>query len=226
MKKLLLFDIDGTLINSGEAGSAALDRVFHERFGIEKAFSRIECAGKTDLLIIKEGLSLHGLVAQDGLLASIVADYLKHLEVTIRNKKKHVLAGVVEFLEALRARGFSTLGLLTGNLEQGARIKLEPFGLNRYFPFGAFGSDHEDRNLLLPLAVRRFTKMTGVQVRYEDCLVVGDTPRDVTCSKPYGAVTVAVASGPYAYEALLKTGADFVLKDLAEGLAGIDRLVA
>ncbi|MBU2497281.1 MAG: hypothetical protein KKE57_00100 [Proteobacteria bacterium] len=92
MKKLVLFDINGTLIDSGEAGSKALDLVFRERFGIEGAFSRIECAGKTDIGIIREGLSLHALDAQDGLLPSIVADYLRHLEVTIQNKEKHLLA--------------------------------------------------------------------------------------------------------------------------------------
>jgi len=226
VKKLVLFDIDGTLIDSGEAGSRALDRVFEERFSINHAFSGIQCAGKTDILIIREGLSLHGLDARDGLLPLIIADYLKHLKITIQNKDKQLLPGVTEFLDALKARKVHTLGLLTGNLREGARIKLEPFGLNQYFGFGAFGDDHEDRNRLLPVALERFREKTGRAARYEDCLVVGDTPRDVECSKPYGAGALAVATGPYPYEALLQTEADYVFRDLLEGRAMLERLLS
>ncbi len=108
------------------------------------------------------------------------------------------------------------MGLLTGNLEQGARIKLGVFGLNEYFPTGAFGSDHEDRNKLLPIAVERFNILSGSQFDYTDCVIIGDTPRDVACAKPYNAVCIAVATGPYGAGSLVDAGADVVVEDLSD----------
>lgn len=210
---LLLFDIDGTLIDSGEAGTRSLNLAFLELFSIRDAFRDIQMAGKTDIQIMKEGLLRHD-ISVDGNLPRIIESYLKNLRREIINPWRHLKPGIKELLENLSERKDIHLGLLTGNLEQGARIKLEPFGLNKYFPTGAFGSDHEDRNSLLPIAIERFKLLTGKEFKPEDCIVIGDTPRDVYCSKPYGARCIAVATGPYKVETLKKTGADVVFENM------------
>ncbi len=221
---LLLFDIDGTLIDSGEAGTRSLNLAFWELFSIRDAFRDIQMAGKTDIQIMKEGLLRYG-ISVDGNLTHIVESYLRNLKREINNPWRHLKPGIKELLEDLSARKDIHLGLLTGNLEEGARIKLEPFGLNKYFPSGAFGSDHEDRNSLLPIAIERFKVLTGKRFRPEDCIVIGDTPRDVYCSKPYGAKSIGVATGPYKAEALKKAGADVVFEDLGNLKEVLDILI-
>lgn len=216
MQKLVLFDIDGTLINPGGAGRRSMTKAFQEIFSVRDAFASVTMAGKTDIQIMKEGLYVHGLPSGDSIIPSIVAAYLKHLETEINNKNKHIQPGVIELLGELSERDGCWLGLLTGNIEHGARIKLGAFGLNTHFPFGAFGSDHEDRNMLLPFAVERFERLTNMRIGFADCVVIGDTPSDVKCSKLYGAVSIAVSTGIYSYESLLETEADYVLNDLTE----------
>jgi phosphoglycolate phosphatase-like HAD superfamily hydrolase len=128
------------------------------------------------------------------------------------------MPGIYEILENLRLKGESGLGLLTGNLEQGARVKLEPFRLNEYFSSGAFGSDDEDRNNLLPIAVSRFEGLFQRKVEIDNCVIVGDTPRDVECAYTYGAMCIGVATGPYSMNDLIEAGADYVLEDLSDHL--------
>jgi phosphoglycolate phosphatase-like HAD superfamily hydrolase len=352
--KLILFDIDGTIMDSGGAGTRALNLAFEELFSVKDAFQGIRMSGKTDTEIMKEALRKHGLPSSDGTIPRAVESYLKHLCDQINNDRKRLKPGVLDLLELLSGRPDCRLGLLTGNLEQGARIKLGAFGLNRYFsisggggsqtplkggaqtplplpskapfkggsktrfirddkmrpenlgvngsvtldnhegkgdyvpfksankvyidsphgkvdhvplhgvpsgqglksrlnlnasnnpgerdcgpeegdsvqgewdhvpvPFGAFGSDDEDRNRLLPIAVEKFLALTGMRVGYADCVVIGDTPRDVLCAKPYGAVALAVATGGYSMEELKEAGADVVMEDLRKGydyLAGV-----
>jgi phosphoglycolate phosphatase len=267
--KLILFDIDGTLIDSGGAGTRALNLAFEELFSIRDAFQGIRMSGKTDTEIMREALGKHGLPSWDGTIPLAVKAYIRHLGVQINNDRKRLKPGVQDLLDALSRRPDCRLGLLTGNLAEGARIKLGAFGLNRYFsldgaesadkgseapihtgneanldnlkskgvcdpcvpekrvcvpPFGAFGSDDEDRNVLLPIAVERLQALTGIRVGYADCVVIGDTPRDVRCAKPYGAVSVAVATGGYSMEELREAGADVVMEDLTrcyDYLAGI-----
>lgn len=213
--KLLLFDIDGTLIDTGGAGSRSLNISFEELFFIKDAFKDINMAGKTDIQIIKEGMMRHGIPQDESVIRKIIKTYIKNLSIQIKNNNKHLKPGIKTLLELLSKSNYA-IGLLTGNIEKGARIKLEPFGLNKYFPTGAFGSDHEDRNKLLPIAIERYNKILGKKINYEDCIIVGDTPRDVHCAKPYGARSVAVSTGPYSYSSLLETGADFVMEDLSD----------
>lgn len=211
----VLFDIDGTLLDSGEAGTRSLNLAFEELFSIPDAFQGISMAGKTDIQILREGLSRHGLGSENGNIGRLSELYIRHLLVQIENPRRQLKPSIMESLDALSAREGVYLGLLTGNIEAGARIKLSPFGLNRYFPLGAFGDDHEDRNRLLPIAVERFRGMYGPGLGYGDCIVIGDTPRDVECAKVHGARAVAVATGPYSYESLAQSGADTVLQDLS-----------
>lgn len=215
--KLILFDIDGTLIDTAGAGSRSLNFAFREYFFIENAFAGISMGGKTDIQIIKEGLNKHNLVHNKGIINDIVEVYLKYLKVEMDNDRKHVMAGVCEILDVIGNNGSDCcVGLLTGNIETGARIKLQPFGLNQYFLSGAFGSDDEDRNKLLPFAVKRFESISGRTIDYKDCIIVGDTPRDVYCAKPYGARCIAVATGTYNSESLYDAGADVVMEDLLD----------
>jgi len=218
MKRFVLFDIDGTLIDAGGAGRRSVTQAFNTVLSISDAFADIPLDGKTDIQIIKEGLSAHGLPAGESSIISIVSDYVKNLKKEIKKKAKHLMPGVHELLNALQETDGCWLGLLTGNIEQGARIKLGAFNLNGYFPVGAFGDDHEDRNMLLPVAVQKLKTAKGIGINFRDCIVVGDTPLDVQCAKPYGATSIAVATGPQRYDELLQTDADYVLKDLSDAV--------
>jgi phosphoglycolate phosphatase-like HAD superfamily hydrolase len=212
--KLVLFDIDGTLVHTGGAGTRSMNLAFHKLFGIENAFEGIAMAGKTDREIMKEGLKTQGLEHMDGNLSSMVRQYLSFLEQEIDNPHKVIKPGIEEAIVFFQEMDLP-LGLLTGNLEKGARIKLEAFGLYNHFIDGAFGSDHEDRNELLPIALNKFSAR-GMNFTPEDCIVIGDTPRDVTCAKVHNAASIAVATGPYSKADLFETEADVVVDTLAE----------
>jgi len=214
MNRLLLFDIDGTLMDSGQAGTRALDRAFLNLFGMRDAFKGIKMAGKTDIQIIRECLRGHGLSDGTGEIDRVIRLYIDLLTEEIENPRRGVMAGVVDLLETLEADGVP-MGLLTGNIEEGARIKLDSLGLHRYFPAGAFGSDHEDRDMLLPVAVERFSAL-GIDVPPERCIVIGDTPRDVRCARVHGASCIAVSTGAYSREALMEAGADLVVESLED----------
>jgi phosphoglycolate phosphatase-like HAD superfamily hydrolase len=213
--RLILFDIDGTLIDSGGAGTRSLNNAFQELFSLENAFHGIRMAGKTDTEIIKEALLKHG-ISKDGNLDDVVSVYLKNLEKEIQNNRKHLKPGVYELLEHLSSKRDIGVGLLTGNLEPGARIKLRSFNIDRFFISGAFGSDDEDRNNLLPIALKRFKELFQISIAMDNCIIVGDTPRDVECAHIYHALCIGVATGPYSFEELVEAGADFVVKDLSD----------
>ncbi len=214
MSKLILFDIDGTLIDPGHVGRTSVTKAFNEVFSIDDAFSGIKMAGKTDIQIIKEALNTHGLSSEDGIIPGILSKYVNILKSGVSTRRMSLKSGVVNLLNYLETKDNLSLGLLTGNIEQGARIKLSVFDLNRFFPFGAFGDDNEDRDKLLPIALEKYKKITNIDIGFSDCIVIGDTPMDVLCSKPFGAISIAVTTGPYGHEALVEAGADYVLEDL------------
>jgi len=214
--KYILFDIDGTLIDSGGAGTRSLDLAFEEIFSIPDAFKDIIMAGKTDMQILMEGLKMHRIDRLNGAIPSFFETYITHLRNTIDSKRGQVKPGIKEALHVLSSDGRYILGILTGNIKEGAMIKLRAFGLNPYFETGAFGDDSEDRNKLLPIAVDKLYKRTSLKVDFRDCVVIGDTPRDIECSKPYGALAVAVATGPYGCGILADAGADVVFEDLSD----------
>jgi phosphoglycolate phosphatase len=215
MAKVVLFDIDGTLIDSGKAGIAALDQAFLDLTGKEHGLAGISFAGNTDLAIIKEALRNSGISHENGMLGQFINRYVFHLKKTVHNNRGYVKPGIVPLLERLSLEPNMFVGLLTGNIHEGARVKLSRFSLYDYFPFGAFGDDHEDRNMLLPIARQRFKAWRSTDVRHEDCLVIGDTPKDVECAQAHGAPSLAVATGPYSVDELGRTGADLVLEDLS-----------
>jgi phosphoglycolate phosphatase-like HAD superfamily hydrolase len=213
--RLILFDIDGTLIDSGGAGVRALDLAMKDLFAIENAFHGISMAGRTDTQIIRDGLKKNDLPA-DGTMDAVIRAYLGYLSREMQNDRKQVKPGIYEILTELQTFSNLATGLLTGNLEKGARIKLDPFRLNEFFPSGAFGSDDEDRNNLLPIAVKRFEDLSQKGITISECILVGDTPRDVECAHVHGAICIGVATGPYSYDSLMEAGADHVVTDLTD----------
>ncbi len=214
--KFILFDIDGTLIDSGGAGVRALNLAFQDLFSVPDAFRSIKMAGKTDLQILSEGMILHNIISSNGVVPAFFESYITYLRQTMHAGEGHVKAGIKEALAEIEKCDDLVLGLLTGNIEQGAMIKLGAFDLDRYFEAGAYGNDDADRNRLLPIAREKLRQSRSLAIDYRDCIVVGDTPRDVECSKPYGAYSIGVATGPYSYSRLEEAGADAVFHDLSD----------
>lgn len=224
---ILLFDLDGTLILTGGAGVRALDRAFRDLYGLEDAGRGVAFRGRTDLSIIRdivEGKLHRALEARE--VERICDRYLGHLEEEVRQSPTYrVLPGVDRLLPLLAARADCLVGLGTGNLEAGARIKLARADLNRFFPFGGFGSDAENRVEVLRQAVARGETRRGpggdgpAQV-----VVIGDTHLDVQSGRALGARTVAVATGGENAAALRQAGPDILLPDLSDAQALLEML--
>ena len=223
--KLVLLDVDGTLLLSGGAGKRALEDVFVSRYGVADTFRGVDPGGKTDPRIIRE-MARNAGVAPERIerdMASLRAEYLDRLRVRMPTSPATLMPGVREFLEAISRRDGILLGLLTGNLEEGARIKLARFDLNRFFAIGAFASDSEDRNDLVPIALARASAHLGRPVAGgRNVVVVGDTALDIECGKAHGAIAVAVATGGTSVEELALHGPDRVFEDLTDTAAVVE----
>jgi beta-phosphoglucomutase-like phosphatase (HAD superfamily) len=215
----VLFDIDGTLITTGGAGAVAWRLAFDELYGIPADIGRFTDNGMTDPEVGRRTFaSVLGREPSPAELARLLAVRLEHLPRAIAESDGYrVLAGVQQLLPQLVSRGY-LVGLTTGGIEAAARFKLARAGLNRYFPFGGFGSDSTDRTVLTRRAVERAGGLNGGAVDPAACLVVGDTPLDVAAAQGAGAVSVAVASGHYTVAELRAAGADHVLTSLEEEL--------
>jgi phosphoglycolate phosphatase-like HAD superfamily hydrolase len=201
--RLVLFDIDGTLITDGGAARAAYGAALETVYGYRGDLHRYDFSGRTDPQITHMVLRDFGLSAEeiDASMDTLWSVYLEHLETNAPGRVR-ALPGVVALLDALAADGRVTLALLTGNIEPGARIKLSGADLNRYFPFGAFGSDSPRREELPPIAVARAAAATGIDFTARDVVIVGDSIYDVRCGVPHDATTIAIASGKTAAELL------------------------
>lgn len=214
--RIVLFDVDGTLVLTGGAGGRALTRAFEDLFAVPNAFHDIAMPGRTDCRIVSDAIAAHGVPATD--LAHFRDVYLAHLAVELEKPHpgKRVMPGVRALLDALAGRRDVHLALLTGNLERAARAKLEYFDLWRYFQDGAFGDDTLDRNALLPRALARVHARGGPHFAPSSAVVIGDTPLDVLCAAASGARSIAVATGGYTVTALTAAGADVVFEDLSD----------
>lgn len=204
--RLVLFDIDGTLLNSGGMGRAAMQRALGLVFG-SPGNPSYRYDGKTDKQIIRDVMRLEGHADDhiDSRMEKVLALYLDGLREGARDKKFNVrpLQGVTEILDALEPRKDVILGLLTGNIEPGARIKLTAAGIDPdRFKINAFGSDHEHRPELPAIAQRRAGETLGLQIAGERLVVIGDTPADIECGRSLGARSIGVASGHYTVEQL------------------------
>jgi phosphoglycolate phosphatase-like HAD superfamily hydrolase len=216
--RILLFDIDGTLVLTGGAGVRAMSRAFEDVFAVPDAFRNIQMPGRTDTWILSGAAEAHGIANHTERLATFRDVYLAHLlkELELPGPRKGIMPGVVSLLQALEQREDVYLALLTGNYEEAARAKLSYFDLWRYFRCGAFGDDSPDRNSLVPSAIAKIRERGGPAVAPGEVVIIGDTPHDVACAKASGARSVAVATGGFSVEALRETGADAVLQDFSE----------
>jgi phosphoglycolate phosphatase-like HAD superfamily hydrolase len=210
--RAVLFDIDGTLLITGGAGAAAWQRAFDELHGVEANIDEHTDAGMTDpeiaAIVFREVVGRDGSEAER---AQAIAAYLRHLPDTVEESAGYrVMPGIERLLPELVEKGI-LLGLVTGNIEAAAHIKLARAGLNRFFTFGGYGSDASDRTELTRAALNRAGMVLGAATAAGDCLAVGDTPRDVTAGHGAGIEVVGVATGHYSIEQLREAGADYAI---------------
>ena len=215
---LVLFDIDGTLILSGRAGIRGMNRSFEQLFDVSGALDDVVLAGRTDRAIVTEALTRAGQPVDDDAIARVRERYLDDLRHALEDKtvsSAGVLPGVTELLDELERENVA-VGLLTGNFEEAAAIKLGHYGLWDRFAFGAFGDRHVDRRALVKVAVDAAIEAGHGIFEADRIVVIGDTPLDVDCAHAYGARAIAVATGPISHEALAATGPAMTVHSLAE----------
>lgn len=221
-----LFDIDGTLLNTGGAGQAAMEAAMREQFGEREPVAGISYAGRTDRGIIQDIFRFYGLELSEDVRATFIAAYLRHLPAELACRPGLILPGVVELLSHLHKRDDVTLGLLTGNLLEGARRKLQHHGLDDYFDFalGAFGDEHVDRDDVARAALAVLSKHAPIADRMslERLWVIGDTPADVRCARAIGAKALAVATGIYSRDELEGSGPDRLVDSFEDAEAVLD----
>jgi phosphoglycolate phosphatase-like HAD superfamily hydrolase len=221
--RAVLFDIDGTLITTGGAGGRAWARAFQALFGREADITRFSEVGMTDPDVARRTFSgTMGREPSDDELAQLIMGYLRHLPGEVHGSEDYrIFDGVVDTLRGLADSGV-VLGLVTGNIEGAARIKMERSHLNRYFAFGGYGTDSRDRADLTRAAIERAEMLHGHDIDPGAIMVVGDTPRDVAAATAVGAISVCVATGEYTAEQLRDAGADHVLGSMLEPFPSID----
>ncbi len=215
MKFLLLWDIDGTLIDSAGAGRRALESALQTVFAITRSLEDVDFAGRTDTWIMREVFRKTGLPATPENLQRYFAGYASALPGELAHPHARVLPGAREILHAAAAHGGMAQGLLTGNMRRSAEIKLAHHGLWEHFSFGAFGDDSELRNELGPHALRRAIEHHGARFPADNVWIIGDTPHDIACGKVIGARTLAVGTGGASMEALRAHAPTAVVEDLA-----------
>lgn len=226
MRRLLLFDIDGTLVAGGPAKDA-FQVAMIAAFGTTGPIQSHPFAGKTDPQIARELLVRAGVTDAevDRGLPTLYQRYLVELERRLPERPVSVLPGVQALVSALVEVEDVALGLVTGNIAGGARLKLRGPGLDHHFEIGAYGSDSEERNELPGVALARARERWGIDFDAENVVVIGDTPRDVECGQAHGLTTVAVATGSYRTHELEAAGAHHVLPDLSDTIGVRELLV-
>jgi phosphoglycolate phosphatase len=220
MKRLVLFDIDGTLLSAQGAPRRAFTRAMTEVYGTTGPVATHRFDGKTDPQIARELLTAEGLVDEliDRGLGDLWRAYLRELrlELSAPEHRTLVYPGVREVLDALERRTDVLLGLLTGNIAEGASLKLKSADIRSDFRVGAFGSDCEQRDGLPPVAVERARDLVGVEFSRRDIVIIGDTPSDVSCGSALDVRTIAVATGRHSGADLQQAGAHWVFQDLSD----------
>jgi phosphoglycolate phosphatase-like HAD superfamily hydrolase len=216
--RLALFDIDGTLITDGGVSREAYAEALTLVYGYEGDLGRYDFSGRTDPQITHMVLGDAGFPAEtiEARMAELWRHYLAGLARNAMSGRVRMLDGIRQLLEALASIDEVTLGLVTGNIEQGARLKLGGVGLNSYFPFGAFGSDSQKREELPPIAVARASAANGHRFDGRDVVIIGDSIYDVRCGIPHGATTIAIASGRTSAELLRAENPDHFFMSAAD----------
>lgn len=227
--RLLLWDIDGTLVRAGPLGGEVFDMAVADVVGKAPA-TRVRMSGKTDPLIITEQLSLLGMEIDESVVAAVclrLAERLKEVAPRLPEQGR-ACPGATEVLTALGRDAAVVCGVVTGNLRPNAEVKLAAFGLDTSVDFecGAYGSDATDRDALVPIAMRRAAAVHGAPFAREGTWVIGDTPRDLGCARAGGVRCLLVATGGYSYEDLYPLGADALIEDLTDTESVIKILTA
>jgi phosphoglycolate phosphatase len=219
--KLILFDLDGTVLWTDGAGRSAIRQALIEEMGTAGPVDDFAFAGKTDTQIVRDLLTAaqHPHAGSEAHAARVCNRYAELLEVELRlpHRKLRVFDGVTELLDRLHARADAVVGLLTGNISVGARLKLAAVGLDPdRFEVGAFGSDALERSGLPPIAAERSAPLIGHVPHGDEVVIIGDTPSDVSCGQGIGARAIAVATGPFSVAELEAAGAYAVFLDLTD----------
>jgi phosphoglycolate phosphatase len=215
--KLVLFDIDGTLVRTGGAGMKAFAQAFETEFGISDGSEKLKFAGRTDFSLVREFFNHNGIEASQQNFDRFFATYTRLLSEIILGCEGEVCAGVHDVIQQLR--NFEKpplLGLLTGNIRRGAEIKLRHFDLWEEFEFGGFADDHEDRDCIAAAARQRGSQILGNGLMDGEVLVIGDTPLDIRCARAIRAKVLAVATGGSTAEELRTYAPDWVAEDLSK----------
>jgi phosphoglycolate phosphatase-like HAD superfamily hydrolase len=216
---LIFFDIDGTLLLSGGAGVRAMTRAFELVFGVADAFVNSDVAGRTDTFLVSGALARAGLPDTADQHAKFRAAYVPILRDEIvkpPRSRAGLMPGIQPLLAALSGQPSTYLALLTGNFEQAAYVKLDHFGINQFFAWGAFGEESADRNEIARAAQRRALERSVPAAARDRTIIIGDTPHDIECARAIGARILAVATGNFSVEQLQDAGADFALQDLSD----------
>lgn len=213
--RVYLFDIDGTLVSSGGAGKAAMEEALATAFGAPPDSGGIPYSGRTDRAIGRDLFRLHGIQESPDNWRIFLAHYLGNLPELLRRHPARVLPGIAALLEQLQNRN-APVGLLTGNVRAGARVKLGHFGLFHHFAFGGFGDDHHHRDDVAREALAVVHRHCDKAIAPEEIWVIGDTPLDVACARAIGARAVAVATGFHSMEELAAAKPDLLFADLSD----------
>jgi phosphoglycolate phosphatase len=216
---VLLFDIDGTLVTTGGAGRRAISRAFETLHGRRDACDSFSLSGMTDRAIVRKALSIIGAEISAMAIDAVIGSYLSFLDEEVErtaDAEYFVHAGMREAVAESRARQGVAVGLGTGNVREGARVKLERVGIYDQFAFGGFGCDHEDRVELIRHGARCGAQLLGAPLEECRVVVIGDTPKDVDAAKGIGALCIGVGTGNFTAAALREAGADFAFSDFTE----------
>ena len=223
---LLLFDIDGTLLDTGGAGIEALERAFAREFPAQAArMPKLDLAGATDSGLVRNIFN-HAEIDHTPQNESRFLDaYIVFLREHLPTSGGQLLPGIPELLDATSSHPDATVGLLTGNIERGARVKIEHYGIGHHFGFGSYGDDHHDRNELGPIAIDRAAATTGKTFSSDQVFILGDTVKDIRCARAAGARAIAVATGSVSRGELESHSPDFIFDDFADTAAVLQALL-
>jgi phosphoglycolate phosphatase-like HAD superfamily hydrolase len=221
MVRLVLFDIDGTLIRTGGAGVKAFAKVFETEFKAVDGFERMKFGGRTDTGLVREFFGYHSIPATPENFKRFFERYVFWLDHILKQTQTTVCMGVWEFIRGLQGLGKPpVIGLLTGNIRLGAEIKLRHAGLWDVFVTGGFADDSEERDKIAAIAKERGGRLLNEELRGEQVVVIGDTPLDIRCARAIGAKVLAVATGMVPIEELESHKPEWAVKDLTKLHAG------